>query len=60
VPLFFVTVWIERWVGPRVLVDVAAEAIRRWSWWANEWSYGGLVLFWVGVGVKWYLERPAG
>lgn len=43
-----------------VLVDAAPEAIRRWSWWVNGWSYAGLVLFWVGVGVKWYLARPAG
>jgi hypothetical protein len=60
VPLFFVSVWIERRVGRRVLGEAAPEAIRRWSWWANGWSYAGLVLFWVGVGVKWYLERPAG
>lgn len=56
-PLFFVSVWIERQVGRRVLVDAAPEAIRRWSWWANGWSYAGLVLFWVGVGVKWAYRR---
>jgi len=60
VPLFFVSVWIERRVGRRVLADAATKAIRRWSWWANGWSYAGLVLFWAGLGVKWYLERPMG
>jgi hypothetical protein len=60
VPLFFASVWIERRVGRRVLAGAAPEAVRRWSWWANGWSYAGLVLFWIGVGVKWYLERPAG
>lgn len=46
-PLFFASVWIERRVGRRVLAGAAAEAIRRWSWWANGWTYAGLVLLWV-------------
>lgn len=46
IPFYFVSVWIEYLVA-RYMVANARRQVLRFSWWANSWSYLGIVIFWA-------------
>lgn len=43
VPFCFMSVFVERFVVLRMQPDAPPAAVRRWSWRANLWTYGGIV-----------------
>lgn len=46
VPFYFASVWIEYRVA-RAMVDDDRRQVRRFSWWANLWSYLAILVFWA-------------
>ena len=47
VPFYFVSVWVEYLVARRMVANDFRQ-VRRFSWWANFWSYSAIVVFWAG------------
>jgi hypothetical protein len=45
IPFFFVSVWIEYLVVRRLVAN--GRQVLRFCWWANFWSYLGIVVFWA-------------
>jgi len=44
VPFFVASVWVERFLGRRMVGVEHLPAIGRWAWWANVVSYGCIVV----------------
>jgi hypothetical protein len=47
IPFYCVSVWVEYLVARRMVPNDFRQ-VRRFSWWANFWSYTAIVVFWVG------------
>ena len=54
VPFFYASVKIETKVAKKMLTEFQIEAIKKWVWKANIYSYGGIGIMLIGLTI-WYL-----
>ncbi len=49
VPAFFLSVFIERWIAYLLVRAQKRNAVRRWSWRANLYTYEGMIILLLAI-----------